>query len=378
MRSKFMNPDVGFPKSETEKKDSPFIRRFFKSPLSGEEIEARSMKMIEKEAPPHSFNPEEWQVVRRMIHTTGDFGLIPAVRFSPGAIHIAIQALQSCRPIYVDSRMIQSGLSLPRLRSVHGGYNASHFFCYVDDEEVVEKAQQMRLPRSLFAIRKAKPMLHGGLAVFGNSPIALLELNRLILEEQIRPALVVAMPVGFVHVVESKEELMSLNVPYIAISGRRGGSPLAVSVVHALCSIATNIEKGIPKVPDQLMNRDAILLLGHGSRIPGASKDMETVVTRMKEKYGYQKVEIGFMSGLGPHLSEVIGRFMDQGAKRVIVIPYFLHLGAHLLQDIPKMIQTETQKFPQIQLILGRGLGFDESLVDLVHRNIQETKRAKG
>jgi sirohydrochlorin ferrochelatase len=122
-------------------------------------------------------------------------------------------------------------------------------------------------------------------------------------------------------------------------------------------------------------NHEAILLLGHGSRIPGASRDMEAVVSRMKEKYGYQNVEIGFMSGLGPHLSEVIEGFVTQGIKRVIVIPYFLHLGAHLLLDIPKMIQMEVQKSPQIQLILGRGLGFDESLVDLVHRNIQETRR---
>jgi cobalamin biosynthesis Co2+ chelatase CbiK len=183
------------------------------------------------------------------------------------------------------------------------------------------------------------------------------------------------MPVGFVHVIESKEELISLDVPYIALSGRRGGSPLAVSVVHALCSIANDKGKSIPKAPDQPVSREAILLLGHGSRIPGASKDMETVVSRMKEKYGYQNVEIGFMSGLGPHLSEVMERLVNQGMKRVIVIPYFLHLGAHLLMDIPKMIQMEAQKFSQIQLILGRGLGFDESLVDLVHRNIQETRR---
>jgi cobalt/nickel transport system ATP-binding protein/precorrin-8X/cobalt-precorrin-8 methylmutase len=65
-----------------------------------------------------------------------------------------------------------------------------------------------------------------------------MELNRMIVEEDVRPALVVAMPVGFVHVTESKDELMTLNVPYVAITGRRGGSPIAVSVVHALCSIA--------------------------------------------------------------------------------------------------------------------------------------------
>lgn len=217
---------------------TPLIYRFYASPLSGEEIEARSMEMIDKEVSSHPFGPDEWQVVRRMIHTTGDFNLIDVVRFSPDAIAIGTEALRSGSTIYVDSRMIQSGLSLPRLHSVNAGYSPKSIVCHITDEEVAQQALQKGLPRSLFSLRKAKPILHGNLAVFGNSPLALLELNRLILEENIRPALVIAMPVGFVHVIESKEELMSLGVPYIAVNGRRGGSPLAVSVIHALCSVA--------------------------------------------------------------------------------------------------------------------------------------------
>ena len=86
-------------------------------------------------------------------------------------------------------------------------------------------------------------VLNGGIAVFGNAPVALLELNRMIIEDDIRPAVVIGLPVGFVHVVESKEELMSLPVPWIAIAGRRGGSTLAVSVVHALCTLAAQGER---------------------------------------------------------------------------------------------------------------------------------------
>lgn len=233
-----MNPEIGLPERESKKKQSPFIHRFYASPLSGEEIEVRSMEMSDKEALSHPFGPDEWQVVRRMIHTTGDFDLIDAVRFSQEAIPAAIGALRNGRPIYVDSKMIQSGLSLPRLQSVNPGYDFKDIVCHVADEDVAQQASQAGLPRSLFAIRKARLILQGAIAVFGNSPIALLELNRLVLEEDIRPAMVIAMPVGFIHVVESKEELMSLDIPYIALAGRRGGSPLAVSVIHALCSIA--------------------------------------------------------------------------------------------------------------------------------------------
>lgn len=374
MRGKAMNLRNRFPKY------APLIYRFYASPLSGEEIEARSMEMIEKEVPSHPFSPDEWQVVRRMIHTTGDFGLINAVRFSPGAIPAAIDALRNGRPFYVDSKMIQSGLSLPRLRSVHAGYDASNIICHVNDEEVLEKALQARLPRSLFAIQMAKPILDGGLAVFGNSPIALLELNRIILEEQIRPALVVAMPVGFVHVVESKEELMSLDVPYIVLAGRRGGSPLAVSVVHALCTIAGDQNKNFmdepaPMTKDSKHSRDeAIILMGHGSRVPGAGKDMEEVANRLKEKHGYPWVEICFVSRLGPHFPEIFEKCVKQGAQKVLVIPYFLHEGLHLLLDIPEMMQKEARKFPHVKLILGKSLGFGEGLVNIVKQRLEESK----
>jgi len=60
---------------------------------------------------------------------------------------------------------------------------------------------------------------------------------RLHLEEGYRPSLVVAMPVGFVHVTESKEEFLSTGLPGLAVVGRRGGSPLTVAALHALCTL---------------------------------------------------------------------------------------------------------------------------------------------
>jgi len=215
------------------------IHQFLQSPMSGPEIEARSFAIIDGEAPDRlGFSPPQWEVVRRMIHTSGDPQLAHAVRFSAGAISAGAAALRCGAGIYVDSNMIRSGLSLVRLRRVCADYSRERILCYVADDDVSRLAAQNGLPRSLFALRKAKAELDGGIAVFGNAPVALLELNRLVIEEQVRPALVIAMPVGFVHVVESKQELMSLGVPFVALEGRRGGSTLAVSVVHALCTLA--------------------------------------------------------------------------------------------------------------------------------------------
>lgn len=218
---------------------SPLMHGFLESPMSGPDIETRSFEIIDAEAPAHDFSDDQWQVVRRMIHTVGDFNIMQSVRFSDDAIKAAVDALRGGSPIYVDSNMIRSGLSLARLRSVNASYDSDRIYCHVADEDVAEQAKKAALPRSLFAVRKAKDMLNAGIAVFGNAPVALLELNRLIVEENIRPALVIGMPVGFVHVIESKQELMSLDVPFIALEGRRGGSPLAVSVLHALCSVAS-------------------------------------------------------------------------------------------------------------------------------------------
>jgi cobalt/nickel transport system ATP-binding protein/precorrin-8X/cobalt-precorrin-8 methylmutase len=181
---------------------------------------------------------DQWEIVRRLIHTTGDFELASLVRFSPDAIESGVEAIRNGATIYVDSNMARSGLSLARLCGANRGYTRDKIVCHVADQDVAAQASECGLPRSLYAIRKARKMLHGGIAVFGNAPVALLELNRMVIEEGIRPALVLAMPVGFVHVVESKQELMSLGLPYVAVEGRRGGSTLAVAALHAFCGLA--------------------------------------------------------------------------------------------------------------------------------------------
>lgn len=216
----------------------PVVYSLYESPMKPEEIEANSFRIIDDEADKHNLSPEQWVIARRMIHTTANFELPKSLKFSDDAIDSAIAALSNRKKIYVDSNMIRSGISAARLATVNPDYTKDDLACHVADEDVAIEARKAGLPRSLFAVRKAKEMLDGGIAVFGNAPVALLELNRMIMEDGIKPALVIAFPVGFVHVIESKEELMSLKTPFIALAGRFGGSPLAVSVIHSLCSLA--------------------------------------------------------------------------------------------------------------------------------------------
>jgi hypothetical protein len=197
-----------------------------------------------------------------------------------------------------------------------------------------------------------------------------------VIEEGLRPAFIIAAPVGFVNVEESKAELAGLGVPFIAVAGRRGGSTLAVSIVHALCAIAAAYGDHAPLAAPGAAQADAeaIILLGHGSRVPGAGEGMEQVARRIREKGGFFIIETCSMQRLGPKLTDALEKCVGAGAKRVIVIPYFLHAGVHMREDIPELLREEGHRHPGIEIILGKNLGYDESLADLVVRRIEESR----
>ncbi|MGC8659879.1 MAG: sirohydrochlorin chelatase [Desulfomonilaceae bacterium] len=116
--------------------------------------------------------------------------------------------------------------------------------------------------------------------------------------------------------------------------------------------------------------KKAIILMGHGSRVPDAGRHMEQVATGLKDKFGYNIVEICYMSRLGPHFPEIFEKCVTQGASEIVVIPYFLHDGLHLVLDIPEMMQEIGSRYPNVKLVLGENLGFDDTLVDLVQKRI--------
>lgn len=204
------------------------------SQLEAMHIESESLRQIRQLVPQGAWSDGEWRVVCRMVHTCGDPTIAQDILFINNPVESGIQALPGGASIYVDSQMQKAGLSLAKLRAVKPGFNKDDIYCHVADDDIAQIAKTEGKARSLFAIRKAKHMLNGGIVSIGNAPVALLELNRMIIEENIRPALVLGVPVGFVHVEESKNELATLPVPSIILKGRRGGSALGVAALHAL------------------------------------------------------------------------------------------------------------------------------------------------
>jgi sirohydrochlorin ferrochelatase len=118
----------------------------------------------------------------------------------------------------------------------------------------------------------------------------------------------------------------------------------------------------------------AVILLGHGSRAQGAADDMEKVVARLKETLDYDIVVSCQMSGLGVQFPDAFDKCVGLGATEIIVIPYFLHFGVHLRQDVPEMMREKLAEYPNVKAILGKNLGFDEALVDIVRKRIAESE----
>jgi precorrin-8X/cobalt-precorrin-8 methylmutase len=201
---------------------------------AGRKIEEESFRIIDAEMGPHDFTAEQWQIVRRVIHTTGDFDYSRWIRFSPGAIEAGIEFLQKGAPILTDTRMIQTGLSPWRLN-----YFGNEVVTPAAKAESQRWAEEMGTTRSVAAFRRYSRQIDGGIVAIGNAPTALLEVVRLIQEEATKPALVIGVPVGFVQAAESKDELLRLkNLPAIVIQGRKGGSTVAIAILHALLELA--------------------------------------------------------------------------------------------------------------------------------------------
>lgn len=197
----------------------------------GRSIEDGSFAIIDDEAGAHDFEPAEWQVVRRVIHATADFEFKTLMRFHPDAVRAGVAALRSGCPLLVDVKMIAAGLNEERL-SAYG----CRVHSFISDEEVIATAKANNSTRAVEAMRKAHRLnlLNGAIVAIGNAPTALLEVARLIREEAAKPALVIGVPVGFVSAAESKDVTLELSTPSIVARGRKGGSPIAVAVIHAL------------------------------------------------------------------------------------------------------------------------------------------------
>lgn len=203
---------------------------YIKQPM---DIENGSMSIIESEmASPKSFTDSRLKIVKRVIHTTADFEYESLIRFSNNVVDKMLKAVEDGKKIYADTNMISVAVNRVLLKK-----NNIEIVNYVHDEDVVTKANELGVTRSMVAIEKAFFDETIGIYLIGNAPTALLRLMELSAESNKRPDVIVGVPVGFVGAKESKDELIKSNHSYISIVGRKGGSPVAAAIMNAVLKI---------------------------------------------------------------------------------------------------------------------------------------------
>lgn len=195
-------------------------------------IVEQSFAIIDREVGKHHLSPSEYALARRVIHATADFEYLNLLRCSSGAIATGIQNLQQGIPIVTDVTMVKQGIA----SLVSKTFN-NPIISAIEQTETASAGKT----RTETGILRCYAKYPEAIYLIGNAPTALLALCQQLTPSAIQPALIIGVPVGFVSVMESKAALLKLNVPYITIEGRKGGSPAAASILNALLILATEI-----------------------------------------------------------------------------------------------------------------------------------------
>ena len=197
------------------------------------DIEARSMELIGQELGERVFPAEQLPVVKRVIHTTADFEYADSLVFSAGAVEAGVAAIRQGCTIVTDTQMAFSGVN-KRVLEKFGG----RAVCFMSDPDVAAEAKARGETRATVSMERAARLEGPLVLAIGNAPTALVRACELIDAGELKPALVIGVPVGFVNVVESKERLFAVcekhEVPAIVAMGRKGGSNVAAAICNAL------------------------------------------------------------------------------------------------------------------------------------------------
>ena len=193
------------------------------------EIEKRSFEIIQEELGDHKLEPEYDLLIRRVIHTTADFEYVDTLAFSEHAMQKLMDAIRNGCDIVTDTTMAMSGINKKTLMQFGGQVH-----CFIGDADVAEEAKARGVTRSLVSMEKATKMNKPLIFAICNAPTALYSICDLYRAGKLNPEMVIGVPVGFVNVVEAKEEIIKTIPNYIVARGRKGGSNVAAAIVNAV------------------------------------------------------------------------------------------------------------------------------------------------
>jgi precorrin-8X/cobalt-precorrin-8 methylmutase len=194
------------------------------------EIYRRSFATIRAEANLSTLPEEMRPVAVRMIHASGDVGLLEDLAFHPELVSAARTALHGGAMILTDTQMLAAGITRRRLPA------GNEVVCLLDDPRARELSARWETTRSAAAVSLWAERLAGAVVAIGNAPTALFHLLELIADDAPHPAAIIGIPVGFVGSAESKIALAEnpWGIPWLVVHGRRGGSALCAAAINAL------------------------------------------------------------------------------------------------------------------------------------------------
>jgi len=212
--------------------------RLYPYVADGPAIYVDSFATIRRESDLSRVPADAEKVAVRMIHGSGQTDLVDDLVVHPGLAAAGRTALAAGAPILCDARMVAMGITAGRLLA------GNEVLCFLHDPAVPDLAQAWRTTRTAAAVSLWEPHLEGSVVAIGNAPTALFHLLEMLVAGAPRPAAIVGCPVGFIGARESKDALVALadehgiDVPYVTVRGRRGGSAMASSAVNALAQEA--------------------------------------------------------------------------------------------------------------------------------------------
>ena len=196
----------------------------------GAAIYDESFATIRREASFDHLPADAERVAVRMVHGTGQTDLTDDLVIHPRLVSAARAALNNGAPIITDAHMVASGVTRARLP------RDNEVLCALREPRVADLALLMGTTRSAAALSLLTDRLDGAVVAIGNAPTALFHLLEMLLDGAPRPAAIIGVPVGFIGAAESKQALeeVDLDIPFLTVRGRRGGSAMAASALNAL------------------------------------------------------------------------------------------------------------------------------------------------
>ncbi|MBO6296890.1 MAG: precorrin-3B C(17)-methyltransferase [Prevotella sp.] len=198
----------------------------------GRQIMIESFRTIEGELKDRNIPLGKKWALLHAIHTTADFDMENILLVDDNAVETLYEKVANgnLNTIVSDVTMVTSGIRKGALSRLN-----IEAKCYLSDPRTAEMADNLGITRTQAGIRLAVEEHPDALFAFGNAPTALMELCDLIRKGKAKPAGIIASPVGFVHVCESKHMVKPFtNIPKIIVEGRKGGSNLAATLCNAI------------------------------------------------------------------------------------------------------------------------------------------------